>query len=78
MENIEVGGNLHTATWRWGVLVTSFHNHVYGITKSWKRWKTFVLQKEKEVTLMDYVKKMLLIRHLMTLTQLHLKVAKIT
>lgn len=78
MENIEIGGNLHIATWRWGVFVTSSHNHVYGITKSWKKGKTFVLQNEKEVALMEYVKKMQLIRHLMILTQLQLKVVEIT
>jgi hypothetical protein len=55
MENIEASGNLHTTTWRWGVLVTSFRNHVYGITKSQKIRKTFMLQKGKEVALMEYV-----------------------
>jgi hypothetical protein len=37
-----------------------------------------VLQNEKEVALMEYVKKMQLIRHLMILTQLQLKVVEIT
>ncbi len=37
-----------------------------------------MLQNEKEVALMEYVKKMQLIRHLMILTQLQLKVVEIT
>jgi len=37
-------------------VLTSFCNHVYQITQSQKKGKTNVLQKEKEVTLMEYVK----------------------
>jgi hypothetical protein len=39
--------------------------------------KTKILPK-KEVALMEYMKKLQLIRHLITLTQLQLKVANIT
>ncbi len=77
MESVEVGNNLQTDARRWGVL-TSLRNHVYGITQSQKKGEKNVLQKEKETTLMEYVKKIQLIRLPITLTQLQLKVVEIT
>jgi hypothetical protein len=60
------------------VIITSFHNHMYGITQSWKKKKRWVLQKKKKVTIVVYVKKMQSITYPITLTYLQLKVAKIT
>jgi hypothetical protein len=62
----------------WGVLATSLCNHLYGLTQSRKRGKVRVLHKAKEDELVFYVKKMHVIGHLLTLTQLKLKIAKIT
>jgi hypothetical protein len=59
------------------MLVTWLMNHHYGIMQSRKKWKEIMLYKEKEETFVFYVKKMQVIGHLFTLTQLWLKVAKI-
>jgi hypothetical protein len=34
IENVDVGNSLQTIVQRWGVIITSFHNHMYGITQS--------------------------------------------
>jgi hypothetical protein len=69
IENVEIGNSLQTIAQRWGVIVTSFHNRMYGITQSWKKRKAWVLQKKK-VTLVEYVKKLQSITYLITLTYL--------
>ncbi len=74
MESAEVGNNLQTIAQRWGVIVTSFHNHMYVITQSWKKEK-HEFYKQKKVTLIEYVKKMQSITYPITLTYLQLKVA---
>ncbi len=57
-----------------GVPITSLWSHLYSITQSRKRGKARVLQKEVEVALVEYMKMMQAIKHLITFTQLHLKV----
>ncbi len=61
-----------------GVPITSLWSHLYNITQSRKRGKARVLQKEVEVALVEYMKMMQAIKHLITFTQLHLKVVEIT
>jgi len=69
MESVEVGNNLHITIQRWGVHITSFCNYLYEITHSWKRGKTKVLH-PKKVALVENMKKLQLIKHLITLAQL--------
>jgi hypothetical protein len=61
-----------------GVPITSSWSHLYSITQSQKRGKARVLQKEVEVALVEYIKMLQAIKHLITFTQLHLKVVEIT
>jgi len=60
-----------------GVPITSLWSHL-SITQSRKRGKARVLQKEVEVALVEYMKMMQAIKHLITFTQLHLNVVEIT
>jgi hypothetical protein len=34
MESVETNGNMQIVGWRWGVPITSLHNHMYGIAQS--------------------------------------------
>ncbi len=61
-----------------GMLSTLLCNHLYGLTQSRKRGKARILHKTKEDELVFYVKKMQVIGHSLTLTQLKLKVVEIT
>jgi hypothetical protein len=58
--------------------ITLLWRHLYSITQSQKRGKARVLKKEVEVALVEYMKMMQAIKHLITFTQLHLKVVEIT
>jgi hypothetical protein len=78
IEVVETRCKIHTTSRTWGVLATSLCNHLYGFTQSRKRGKARVLHKVKKHELIFYVKKMQVIGHSPTLTQLKLKVAKIT
>jgi hypothetical protein len=62
----------------WGMLATLLCNHLYGLTQSRKRRKARILHKVEEDELIFYVKKMQVIGHSLTLTQLKLKVTKNT
>jgi hypothetical protein len=35
IKSVEIGNSLQTIDQRWDVIVTSFYNHMYGITQSW-------------------------------------------
>jgi hypothetical protein len=59
MESVETNGNMQIVAKRWGVPITSLHNHihVWDYTIMIKRGKIGVLQKEKKVVLVEYVGK---------------------
>jgi hypothetical protein len=62
----------------WGMLATLLCNHLYGLTQSRKKRKARVLHKVEEDESVFYVKRLQVIGHSLTFTQLKLKVTKIT
>ncbi len=75
---IEGGSKIVTTTQFWGVLITSLRNHSYKVTLNICKDKLDVLEKSKRSDDYRYIKKMQQMGHHITLTQLWLKVTKVT
>jgi hypothetical protein len=75
---IKGGSKITTTTQFWGVPISSLRNHLYKVTLNICKGKSSVLDKSERSDDYRYIQKLQQMGHHITLTQLWLKVTKVT